>query len=352
MDEYGWASAVGHIRIKEKELMSRADLLRIAEAQDLDRALAALRDTPYGPHVSALKEQAEFDDALVSALSEAYRYVFQISPEPVIIAAYRARNDFHNLKVLAKSAYLGTSLGTEALSFMGNFDPGEYSGGVALETLSLDVPLGPAQSASLIKTLLGTYMDAVALVDAEKGSSSEGLLALKVDSLVDRRYYAWFAGVFRRLGYPGMSEFQKSEVDLLNLRMSIRALRMGLRSAIFGDIVLPGGTIPTDAFVRAYESGLRAIPSIFKDTPWMELAEAGVSFAERRESLTKWEKACDDALMRVAKKARYYSLGPEPVFGYLYGKETEVRNLRVILAGKQSLLPSQEISERLREPYV
>jgi V/A-type H+-transporting ATPase subunit C len=69
-------------------------------------------------------------------------------------------------------------------------------------------------------------------------------------------------------------------------------------------------------------------------------------------SLTRWEKACDDALMSVIKQARYSPLGPEPAYGYVFGREIETRNLRVILSGKQSQVSPKEISERLREPYV
>lgn len=341
MDEYGWASAVGRIRVKERELMSRADFMRVAEAQDLDRALAALRDTAYGPYVATVKEPSAFDVALVAALSGVYKYVLEIAPEPVIITAYRARNDFHNLKVRAKSVHLGTPLEPEAFSFMGNLDPDEFDAEVAV-----------GSKASLAKALAVTYNEALVLVESEKGSLAEGLLALKVDSLVDRRYYAWFAAAFKRLGYQGMTGFQRAEVDLLNLRMSMRALRMGLSPTMFREVALPGGDLSPETIVQAYEGGLDGVQAAFNGTPWSSLAASGAALAQKKESLTKWERACDDALMGVARKAKYYSLGPEPVFGYLFGKETEVRNLRVILSGKQSLVSSQEIAERLREPYV
>jgi V/A-type H+-transporting ATPase subunit C len=82
------------------------------------------------------------------------------------------------------------------------------------------------------------------------------------------------------------------------------------------------------------------------------LAERGAALCLKKESLTKWERACDDALMAVVRKARFFALGPEPVFGFIFAKEMETRNLRVILSGKQSSVPKEEISERLRDPYV
>jgi V/A-type H+-transporting ATPase subunit C len=353
VNEFAWASAVGHIRVREKEILSRADLMRLVEAVDLDRALLALRDTYYGTYVAALGSPAEYGDALAAALSAAYELVFGMVPEPMLIAAYRARNDFHNLKVRAKSVQLGIPLDSEALSTMGNFEPDLDPAAVSPRDLDLPViSLNLREAQSLCAALVQTYGQAIELIERTREGTAEGLLSLRVDSLVDRGYYAWFSKVLKRYGYPGMTRFQRAEVDLLNLRMSLRGLRMGLDPVVFGEVVLQGGDIPSDKIVSAYKDGLPGIHSVFRGTPWSGLAVSGAETAEKRESLTKWERACDNAFIGVVRAARYYSIGPEPVFGYLFGKETEVRNLRVILAGKQSYLPAQEIAERLREPYV
>ncbi|HHX28592.1 MAG TPA: hypothetical protein GX716_06215 [Firmicutes bacterium] len=353
MNEFAWASAVGHIKVRQKELLSRADLTRLVEAVDLDRALLALRDTYYGPYVASIDDPASYGDALAAALSAAYKNVFGMVPEPMLIAAYRARNDFHNLKVWAKSVQLGVLVDKEALSIMGNLDPSLDPGEISAETLgSAGLVLTPKETALFCEAIGQTYGQAIELIEENRESAQEGLLSLRVDSLVDRGYYAWFSKVFKRFGYPGMTGFQRAEVDLLNLRMSLRGLRMGLDPVVFQEVALPGGDIPSAAILGAYREGLAGIQSAFKGTPWSGLAVSGAETAEKGESLTKWERACDNAFMEVVRTARYYSIGPEPVFGYLFAKETEVRNLRVILAGKQSGLPAQEIAERLREPYV
>lgn len=352
MNEFAWASAVGHIRVREREILSRADLMRLVEAGDLERALLALRDSYYGPFVASASPP-EHGNALIEALSEAYRYALQISPEPMIIVAYRARNDFHNLKVRAKSVQLGVPLDKEALSSMGNLDPSLEPGEISTEAARLfGLSINKKEIASFCDALGQTYAQAVELIEENRATTQEGLLSLRVDSLIDRGFYAWFSKVFKRYGYPGLMGFQRAEVDLLNLRMSLRGLRMGLDPAVFQEVVLPGGDIPSHKILSAYRDGLLGMQSVFKGTPWGDLAAAGARTAEKGESLTKWERACDNALMGVVRSARYYSIGPEPVFGYLFAKESEVKNLRVILSGKQSDLPAQEIAERLREPYV
>jgi len=352
LNEFAWASAVGHIRIKEREILSRADLMRLVEAADLERAVLALRDTFYGPFFAAVSPQ-EHGKALVAALSEAYGYALEISPEPMLIVAYRARNDFHNLKVRAKSLQLDTPLDKEALSPLGNFGADLHPD----ETLSeaerlLGSRVSKKEIASFCDTLGQTYRQAVELIEGSRESTHEGLLSLRVDSLIDRRYYDWFARVFRRYGYAGLRVFQKAEVDLVNLRISMRGLRMGLAPELFEEVILPGGDVPAGKILGAYKDGFSGISTVFRGTPWESLAVSGAQAAEKRESLTRWERSCDNALMGVVRNAKYYSIGPEPVFGYLFAKENEVRNLRVILSGKESDLPAQEIAERLRETYV
>ncbi|MGE5579837.1 MAG: V-type ATPase subunit [Bacillota bacterium] len=350
MDEYIWASAVGRVRIKEKELLSRALLQQAAEAPDFASALATLRDTYYGPYVSGLSGRDDFIAALERALNGAYDYAMSIAPVHILLTAFRGRHDFHNLKVLAKVAY-GTGKGYEqAFSNTGNFSPE----GLQKLLLAPKVDLGEGARADLkveITALRKTNEEAMNLIASSEGLSPASV-ALLVDSLIDRAYYRWASSLYRRYGHPGLREFLSAEIDQLNLRVAVRATRLRIGSPYYANMVLPGGTVRAEKLSSAYEAGISDVAALYKGTPWAELAKEGAEICLTEQSLTRWEKACDDALMAVVRKARFFSLGPEPVFGYIYGKEAETRNLRVILSGKQSTVSAQEISERLRDPYV
>lgn len=64
------------------------------------------------------------------------------------------------------------------------------------------------------------------------------------------------------------------------------------------------------------------------------------------------EKALDNQKMEYVKDALYVPFGIEPIVGFLQAKETEVRNLRMILTGKISGMDDVLIKERLRDTYV
>ena len=71
-----------------------------------------------------------------------------------------------------------------------------------------------------------------------------------------------------------------------------------------------------------------------------------------KEDLTQFEKNCDDFIMSYVKDARYKSLTPEPIVGYIIGKETEVKCIRIIMTCKLNDIDVETIKERVRESYV
>ena len=64
------------------------------------------------------------------------------------------------------------------------------------------------------------------------------------------------------------------------------------------------------------------------------------------------EKLCDNKRIEFVKKSRFVSFGIEPAIAYIVAKESEIKNLRMILNGKIANTPKEVILERLRETYV
>ena len=52
------------------------------------------------------------------------------------------------------------------------------------------------------------------------------------------------------------------------------------------------------------------------------------------------------------KNSKYIPLGIEPIFAYMFAREIEVKNLRLILTGKVNNVDKKIINERLRDCYV
>lgn len=69
------------------------------------------------------------------------------------------------------------------------------------------------------------------------------------------------------------------------------------------------------------------------------------------EDLELSEKNLDNYLMDKIKLFKINPFGMESILGFLYAKETEIKNVRIILAGKINNIENNMIFERLREGY-
>jgi V/A-type H+-transporting ATPase subunit C len=56
--------------------------------------------------------------------------------------------------------------------------------------------------------------------------------------------------------------------------------------------------------------------------------------------------------MALVKETKFIPLGLEVMVAFLAAHEYEVKNLRILLAGKEAGIPTQTIRERIRESYV
>ncbi|HHY34939.1 MAG TPA: V-type ATPase subunit [Firmicutes bacterium] len=367
MDEYNWASSVGHVRILELGLLTGADFSKLAETEDLRAAVSALRDTDYGKQLEALGNLEEFGPALERALGDEYEYVLSFSPEPGPILCFLSKYDFHNLKVLAKELLLGMPMEPRAVSPLSIIPFDDLRGACAV--------IGEDGIPSLLPQLLErarsrygarnghgeqvasfVSKDLVpALVNTFEEARRQGLEEggpFGVDSSIDRGWMSWVSGYYRKRGYELLANFAAAEADLTNLRIVMRSLFHGLDPAVVTKILLPGGTISPRDIGDAYAAGPEALERVYLCVRWVELFRRGLERVQRRESLTEWEKECEDTLVEIYRMARTRALGPEPVLGFLYGKENEVKNLRIVLSGKQSLAPKERILARIRRSYA
>ena len=133
--------------------------------------------------------------------------------------------------------------------------------------------------------------------------------------------------------------------DVTNIKTFIRIKRRGKNFKIFEDAYVSGGSLDLETFAEAYES----------DNPEAVLTGRGYDQVCKdfmTESFTKFEKNCDDFIMSYVKDARYKSLTPEPIVGYIIGKETEIKCVRIIMTCKLNNIDTETIKERVRESYV
>jgi V/A-type H+-transporting ATPase subunit C len=114
-------------------------------------------------------------------------------------------------------------------------------------------------------------------------------------------------------------------------------------------VLFDGGTVPISWILSAAQSG--NIDEPFRSSALRPAADLAAD-AARGGDLTKFERACDDAVTAVAAGAKRVPFGVESVIGYLVAKELEFTSVRIIMSSRMAGIGGDVIRERLREAYV
>jgi hypothetical protein len=73
---------------------------------------------------------------------------------------------------------------------------------------------------------------------------------------------------------------------------------------------------------------------------------------KRSGSLDQLDKEDDDVSMEAVRPAKYSAFGVDPLIGFFAAKETEIKNLRLILSSKSLGIHFDKIKPKLRMSYV
>ena len=316
--------AVAVVRSKENNLVSKDKLMQMAEAPTAEDALRILSESGYG--TLAPGEIHDFEKLLSARLSDAYRSLAGLIPDDKLVDIFLYKNDYHNIKVLIKQ----TVSGTDGSAYL-------IDGG----TVSLDT-LKAAFEERKFTDLPDLDIAAVNEAMEEYAKTKDGRY---IDLILDRACFKTMAEAAQKSKNDYVIGYVERLADVTNIKTFIRIKRRGKNFKIFEDAYVSGGSLDLETFAEAYES----------DNPEAVLTGRGYDQVCKdfmTESFTKFEKNCDDFIMSYVKDARYKSLTPEPIVGYIIGKETEIKCVRIIMTCKLNNIDTETIKERVRESYV
>ena len=225
------------------------------------------------------------------------------------------------------------------------------SGGLEISAFSIDT-----QCETLILTDENDepLMNAIVWLDNRAAKEAEEVLGTTGDPqlsdfVLDRAYYREMLSAAEATRSDFLVRYVRSTIDAANLRSAVRTLRMRKGGDFLRKVLFEGGFVKTDSIVAAALGGKLEDP--FYSTELRGAAALG-ALAVEGGSLTKFEKACDDAVTACAAKAKGVPFGVEAVIGYLVAKEIEFTAVRIIMSSRMAGISGDTIRERLREAYV
>ena len=314
--------AVASIRAKENALLSKSDLEQLINAESYNKAAALLGEKGYD-----IKADSDYSSALDNELTEAWNYVNTSAPENEALKALVIKNDFQNLKAVLKSEVMEY----DAKSYL--VEPCVVDKNELFEKVSArDFDELPEYIAETAKKALDVL------------SKTES--AQMCDAVIDTAALEAIINFAKSSADEILIKYANEYCVCANIKTAFRAIKTGKSSVFLNTAIAENDLVNKSDFVDAALSGAEGFFE-YLSSNGMEDYKAALE-----KSASAFEKYCDDKMLGIIKKAKMTVFGLSPLAAYFIAKETEIKDLRIILSAKQSFVSSDIIRERMRETYV
>ncbi len=327
-NEYEFMYAGARVRALEARLPGQDVLDRLTELPSSAAVLSALAEYGFNAAPGA-DGKIDREALLLSVSDKACAEVREAGADERLPAVIRLPYDCNNVKAVIKCRARKVSPASMLFS----------NGLIAPDALN-----GTNEE---IAALLPPHM-AAAFTEAVTQYAATGNPQV-IDMLLDKACFADMADAASKSACPLAVWYVGAKIDLTNLQMCLRLLRMHVAEAGKAQLqasLLAGGTMGTDVWETAYDAGEEALWDVVQRSPYASLAVL------RDSSPAVIERKADNYLMERVQKTRYVPFGQDVIFGYLLANEYLVRNLRILLSGKDAGLSPADVRERMRLSYV
>ena len=310
------------VRALERKLLTAPRIEQLLTAGDVAACSQLLSELGYEP----IHDEASLQASLKQQREAVFSDIARFMPEPELLDVFRLKYDYHNIKTLLKDRSGGRLL----------MDAGCIS--------AADMERQYAESGNwqfLPKEMADAAKEAADVL-AETGN------AQRSDFILDRAYFAQLRRLAQESRCAYLQEYIRAMIDAANLRSLVRTERLHADPGFLRQVLFDGGSVSADTIAAHAGNGPAAL---YRTTPFRSAAETGEE-AVKGGSLTAFERACDNAVLLAAGKARSIPFGVEVVLGYLAAKEAEWTAVRIIMSGRMAGMTADAIRERLRDQYV
>lgn len=328
MDRENFIQSSVRIRHAEKKLLTKQQLQRLADAKNLEDAIKLLNETSYSSELSKLDRPENYEQVLSEVLNKTYKEAMEISPEKSLVEILSCKYDYHNLKVLVKENILKEKFDSMYCMLDGN----EIE---AFRELALKNDEGLSKD----------FKECLDFFETTKDPQD-------IDIFIDKKYFEKVLSLAEEFKLEMITEYFKAMIDFINLRTFIRCRKQNQVKETLEKVLIKGGDIETDKILDMFYEDIEILPIKLKAYKIGTVLSKIVEEYKNTNSLNSFEKSMDDYLVEIVRKAKSIHYGAEVIFSFLFAKELEIKNLRLILVGKVNGLSADFIKERLREVYV
>ena len=345
--DFGYSNA--RIRGMRSRLLRRDFLDTLIEGIDIKRLVQELNETEYGPDLEEALimglDAGTVDLALKNNMVRTFRKVhgFLNDEAALLITTLLGRWDVFNIKTVLRAKQMG--LGHE--EFVDGLLPVGSLGPVDLEALSA-LP----NVRAVVDTIVTWGLPFAGAVREGHAAFLESGQLAELELALDRYYTEWAASRLKRRGVNVRiaRDVLQVQVDISNLVMTFRLQKEDVESIDASRFFLEGGAVVTaDLYNELVKmSDIDEVLNRLRGTRYGKVLDDVAMLFLEVNSIAVFERALEDLLTRrILGLAKGDPLGVGVAISYLWAKQNEVTNLRIIVKGKAVGMPIDRVRKEL-----
>jgi V/A-type H+-transporting ATPase subunit C len=323
-DDWRYAFETAEVRALEMQMLSRAVLVDMANAESFEAAADLLGASEYALGQGS-KSFAEMENVLRGRRAAVRGLFADLMIDERIAELFRTRDDFANMRLAVRRTLTERPLGSD-YSDQGNVEPGQFQEVFEQENYEL---LPDYMADAVEQAVLAYYQDK----DIRR-----------IDHEIDKCQAQYNVREARRVNCIFLLSLFRIQIDLTNIRTM---LRLKFAESEQRNVFLQGGFLELERFKKGLDAGYETLGPLFFATPYHRVVETGANYLVSEKSFLKLERQCEEYLMGFLGTTIQITAGPQPVIAFLLMKEDEIRTVRLILTAKKSHLDTKLILDRV-----
>lgn len=334
MSERTYSQVNTGISVREASFLSPSQFEQLLASDSSESREVLLQGTPYALDGQEIKDPEAIESRLMAALLVEYQWAFEATPQSDLVSLFTLKYTYHNLKVYLKNKATERTLG------------------------HLLIPIGP-YSLDVLEHLVATFsaeycpnfMAEEVAATWQEYQDYQDLRVLEIG--MDLAYFKHLKILGESLDHPILKQLVDVTIDFYNAITVKRALDQQKPHSFMHQLLSDEGSLSAHQVIDLLESG-QWLTWFYQVNPLdYDLALDTYEEKMRTGQLKTVELEYLESLVKFSllDAGRFEVDGPLPLVRYLYGKELEVTNLRLVLSGLDNGFPPADIKERMRPIY-
>ncbi|MBO5348393.1 MAG: V-type ATPase subunit [Clostridia bacterium] len=315
--------AVSKIKAKEINMLTNQNFNQLVEEKSLERIVSII--TGKGYNFENITRIENFEFVLENEQQMLYKLIKELIEDEKFIKIFLSKNDYNNIKLILKSKI-------QNKKYIENLNQGGF---IIQENL---IKIMESENYDLLdKKMKEAIIEAKLQYEITKNP-------YVIDCILDKASFEEMKQISLIINNEFIIKYVQNLIDITNIKTFFRIKKIYKNDKVLEIAYIPGGSISLNELKKNLTEDIQNLQGKFGK--YNELIEKAIN------SYDNLDVYCDNYIMEYMKESKLKALTIEPIIAYIYAKETEIRNIRVIFTGKLNNINTEKIKERLREAYV